>query len=594
MLGSVFRYVFVVPLVHVSCAEQTSAREAQLRISTVAPLQPSAPLLNPALQLLTSMLNPVLDGESDILRALSRQGYRLRHVQHPKSELDWGVASLATDLRDGMRLCRLADVLLQTAGPQAPAVSALVATCRFPASVRPARLHNVSLALEAAVRAGLRLPDKADPAHASAASPRAGVHPAAPCIVDGDRAWTLDLLWRLWLRFHLPRALRGGADLVDEVRLLDRRGADEQAPPIPERLAGEAGPAAGLVKLLLRWATLCALGQDGDGAQCVRSSSTTVTTTMCPWAEQGAIGSCFGDGSLFCRILAHYGLLSSRSEVYTPDRGALAELTGTRDAAQMSWALACREDGWAAAHRAGVARNHRLAASALAPLAGDPSAAAARALLEVCGTSAAAHGADDRTALLALCALCAALMAVGREGRAALAIQRAWRRARAATAAGDVDYPGRPGYARRHLRSWIAAATVVQRAWRARRDRAELQRALARLRRGARAVARLQAVWRGRGDRSSFLAQRAAALTVQRVWRGRQARREVHDTILVPRLLETARRRAAALAAQRWAAARVIIGVWLWNVLENTWIDWEEFLEGWEDVYYLYIFHSHR
>ena len=46
-----------------------------------------------------------------MLRLLGMQGYILKHAQDPRTELDLSVATLATDLRSGIRLCRLVDAL---------------------------------------------------------------------------------------------------------------------------------------------------------------------------------------------------------------------------------------------------------------------------------------------------------------------------------------------------------------------------------------------------------------------------------------------------------------------------------------------------
>ena len=59
------------------------------------------------------------------------------------------VSNLAVDLRDGLRLCRLAEVLAGRPG--------LFDAARFPSDKRPLRLHNVGLALGELAQAGLAL-----------------------------------------------------------------------------------------------------------------------------------------------------------------------------------------------------------------------------------------------------------------------------------------------------------------------------------------------------------------------------------------------------------------------------------------------------
>lgn len=122
---------------------------------------------------------------------------------------------MATDLRDGLRLCRLAEVL--TGRPH------LLDSTRYPSDRRPVRVANLQLALDAFVAAGLPLRGTAV-AHrqqggagggsggsgggasvmAAAAAAASGML-AAGELVDGDREMTLCLLWRLILHFQLPQ-----------------------------------------------------------------------------------------------------------------------------------------------------------------------------------------------------------------------------------------------------------------------------------------------------------------------------------------------------------------------------------------------------
>ena len=63
------------------------------------------------LQVVQAVARGKLLGDGDVLRALGTAGCRLHHTQDPRLELDFGVASLATDLRSGVRLCRLVELL---------------------------------------------------------------------------------------------------------------------------------------------------------------------------------------------------------------------------------------------------------------------------------------------------------------------------------------------------------------------------------------------------------------------------------------------------------------------------------------------------
>ena len=99
-----------------------------------APCKSSADVVRAALQ-------ASCHGEGDVLRHLALMGYRLYHSQEPIREYDFRVSNLAVDLRDGVRLCRLVDVL----GERRETTSA-VAAARFPATSRAAKMHNVRVA----------------------------------------------------------------------------------------------------------------------------------------------------------------------------------------------------------------------------------------------------------------------------------------------------------------------------------------------------------------------------------------------------------------------------------------------------------------
>lgn len=129
-----------------------------------------------------------MHGEGDAVRHMASMGYRLTHTQSPLHEYDFSVASLAADLRNGLRLCKLLDLLAGGAFASVPAISfcklfliplshgllpvwqcrahlavcnagtdAVVERAHFPADRRPQQLQNVSLALDTMQAAGLGL-----------------------------------------------------------------------------------------------------------------------------------------------------------------------------------------------------------------------------------------------------------------------------------------------------------------------------------------------------------------------------------------------------------------------------------------------------
>jgi abnormal spindle-like microcephaly-associated protein len=63
------------------------------------------------LQVVAAFLRDRMRGEGDVMRHLATYGYRLTFEQSGRAELDMVVNNLAMDLRSGVRLCRLAELL---------------------------------------------------------------------------------------------------------------------------------------------------------------------------------------------------------------------------------------------------------------------------------------------------------------------------------------------------------------------------------------------------------------------------------------------------------------------------------------------------
>lgn len=81
-------------------------------------------------------------GEGDILRHLKLLGCEFLHEQSFLEEFDYRVKNLAIDLRDGIRLNRLVEVVAQI--PSNELMSALL----VPAENLTRKRHNVKLALQ--------------------------------------------------------------------------------------------------------------------------------------------------------------------------------------------------------------------------------------------------------------------------------------------------------------------------------------------------------------------------------------------------------------------------------------------------------------
>ncbi|CAN0461362.1 unnamed protein product, partial [Ectocarpus sp. 8 AP-2014] len=137
-----------------------------------------------------------LHGEGDFVRHLKKMGYVVGHVQSYVDEFDFRVSNLAVDLRDGVRLTRLMEVVTGEWG--------LAIDLRVPAVSRLRKISNTKRALE-------RLEADAGPitlgSNSSVSGGGGGGAVTPKDIVDGDRHATLRLLWFIITRYSLSALL---------------------------------------------------------------------------------------------------------------------------------------------------------------------------------------------------------------------------------------------------------------------------------------------------------------------------------------------------------------------------------------------------
>ncbi|EGC46282.1 calmodulin-binding protein Sha1 [Histoplasma capsulatum var. duboisii H88] len=187
-----------------------------------------------ALQGLGAMLLPSV---GDITRPLSHLDCRVYYKQHPLQEYDYRINNLAVDLRDGVLLTRLVELLLypsasailsQEPGPDATATALAMPTgeilslvegeedwilsqhLKIPCIGRATKLFNVQIALGAL--AGVQ----------GIGSIAQGIR--AEDIVDGYREKTIALLWGLVGKWGLS-ALVDWDDVRKEIRRLELKAA---------------------------------------------------------------------------------------------------------------------------------------------------------------------------------------------------------------------------------------------------------------------------------------------------------------------------------------------------------------------------------
>jgi abnormal spindle-like microcephaly-associated protein len=124
-------------------------------------------------QVLLEFSRLFLSAEGDFVKHLARVGLKVYYKQEPVDELDFTITNLAVDLRDGVRLAKMTEILTG-----APPKSVLV-SLRLPAVSRLQKLHNVGLVIKTLCDFGVPLSTDIASHH----------------IVDGHREMVLKLMW---------------------------------------------------------------------------------------------------------------------------------------------------------------------------------------------------------------------------------------------------------------------------------------------------------------------------------------------------------------------------------------------------------------
>lgn len=133
-----------------------------------------------SLEILKKFASLVLANYGDIVRYLKRLDYVLTHKQTYIDEFDYAFKNLAVDLRDGVRLVKVMEIILMR--------DDLTKVVRAPAISRLQKVYNVDLALKALRSADYILNGDI----------------TAKDIADGHREKTLSLLWQMIYKFRAP------------------------------------------------------------------------------------------------------------------------------------------------------------------------------------------------------------------------------------------------------------------------------------------------------------------------------------------------------------------------------------------------------
>lgn len=213
---------------------------------------------------LLSFCRDFLSSEGNFLKHLAKVGLSVGFEQDRIEEVELGVTNLAVDLKDGVNLSRLTEII--TGMPN----RSILSTLRLPARSRLQKLHNVGVAL-----------DHLHPFLESSKDYPAHRRISAHHVVDGHRDVVLKLLWIVLAECCLDK-LVDVQQIQDETRKLERLYH-----PASVNIRVETTPqqCPALKDLLLRW---CSAVSRSFGLEL-----SNLTTD-------------FADGKAFCYVISYY------------------------------------------------------------------------------------------------------------------------------------------------------------------------------------------------------------------------------------------------------------------------------------------------
>uniref|UniRef100_G3NR41 Assembly factor for spindle microtubules n=1 Tax=Gasterosteus aculeatus aculeatus TaxID=481459 RepID=G3NR41_GASAC len=465
--------------------------------------------------LLLAFSRDFLSGEGILPRHLGYMGLPVSHVQRPLDEFNFAVKNLAVDLKCGIRLVRVMELLIQD--------WSLSAKLRLPAISRLQKVHNVDVSLQVLKSKGVDLKDE----HGSSIDSRD--------IVDGHREKTLSLLWKIIFAFHV---ILDEDQLRDEIGFLKRSlrtkrrlaslRADRGLRPSPSKARAPYEHGSTKITLLMDWVrAVCDFYN-------LKVENFTVT---------------FSDGRVLCYLIHHYhpGLL--------PERAVSHRTTQTVECSQRGrLELNCSASDSDSSFDSpppdlpsvefkelleNEKNNFGLVNAAVSFLGGVP------AMINPADMSNTIP--NDKVVMSYLSFLCARLLDLRNESRAARVIQGAWRKYRL----------------KKHLQLYEERNTAAMKIQLVVRSFLQKRRA----KRQKEAAAVIQAVWRGFVARNRLRLQKQAHLralqhqaatliqTQWRMFRAWRAYRRLSYYAIVVQSQWRMRRAAAVYGRIRWAVA---------------------------------------
>ncbi|XP_024134348.1 abnormal spindle-like microcephaly-associated protein isoform X2 [Oryzias melastigma] len=486
--------------------------------------------------LLLAFSRDFLSGEGILPRHLGYLGLPVSHVQTPLDEFDFAVKNLAVDLKCGIRLVRVMELLTLD--------WSLSAKLRLPAISRLQKIHNIDVALQVLKAKGINLKDE----HGSIIDSRD--------IADGHREKTLSLLWKIIFAFHVEVIL-DESQLSQEIgflkrtlrtkRRLARVRADQGIQPSPVKTRVPYVHTSTKVTLLMDWVR----------AVCNFYSLKVENFTVM-----------FSDGRVLCYLIHHYhpSLLPEASINHSTTQTVEGSPTGRLE---LDCSASDSDSSFNSLKKGGPdspsvefkelleneKSNFRLVNSAVAFLGGVP------AMINPADMSNTIP--DEKVVMSYLSFLCARLLDLRNETRAARVIQGAWRKYRLKKdlqlyeernkAALKIQLVVRRFLQKRRAERRTRAAVLIQSAW-----RGFLARKILRMQKEAllRAVQHeaatiIQAQWRMFSTFKAYHRLRYYTVSVQAQWRMRRAAASYSKVCTAVRVIQKYSRAWALSRKQR-------------------------------------------
>ncbi|KAM9849238.1 abnormal spindle-like microcephaly-associated protein [Aulostomus maculatus] len=460
--------------------------------------------------LLLAFSRDFLSGEGILPRHLGYLGLPVSHVQKPLDEFNFAVKNLAVDLKCGIRLVRVMELLAQQWD--------LSAKLRLPAISRLQKVHNVDITFQVLKSKGVNLRDE----HGSIIESRD--------IVDGHREKTLSLLWKLIFAFQVEVILDED-QLREEIGYLRRTSRTKrklaslkaswvlQPSPVKSRVPYKHSSMK--ITLLMDW--VCAVCDFYN----IKVENFTVS---------------FSDGRVLCYLIHHYhpGLLPEESVSHSTTQTVECSLRGRLElncsASDSDNSFDSLPAGLNGTYSPSVEfkellenekNNFRLVNSAVAFLGGVP------AMINPADMSNTIP--NEKVVMSYLSFLCTRLLDLRNETRAARVIQGAWRKYKLKkdlelykecnAAAVKIQLVVRSFLEKRRAKRQTQASIIIQSVWRGyvarKRLRLEKEAQLQVLQHEAATV--IQAQWRMFTAMRVYQRLRYYTIVVQAQWRMRRA-----------------------------------------------------------------------